>query len=568
MLARLYIRNYALIEEQELLPGKGLNILTGETGAGKSLLLGAIGLILGKRVDHSRIFNPDQKCVVEATFSELPPQTTSELEEIEAFDMEGNEILIRREISSSGKTRAFINDTPVAVAVLKSVAARLVDLHGQHENQQLLSPDNQLGLLDQYAGSTYLAFAFGKALSGVRRTRKTLTELREQEKTARQQLDYYRFQVDELDKAELDPAEEERLDEQIELFQNAEEVKAGLTFGSQALYNDEQSLYNRLSEVLHQLEKGARLNPGIKAVSDKLEEFRYGLQDAGFELDKINADIDHDPGFLQQMTERQDLYNRLKMKFSARDVEELISMREEFRTQLDAFESIEGRIGEQELDLAKQEKELIRIGLELESKRAAAIKGLEDNVNALLREVSLPNAEFRVELERNLNDEGPLDVEETRVKPLATGLNTAAFHIRTNKGMPMGPLAQIASGGEISRVMLAIKAAMAEKAELAVLIFDEIDTGISGETANKVGKVMQKLAAHYQLIAITHLPQIAGKGHSHFQIYKESDAEKTVSRVRKLEKDARILELAKMLSGEHPTASAIKNAKELISSNA
>ena len=568
MLSKLYIRNFALIREIELQLGPGLNILTGETGAGKSLLLGAIGLILGKRVDYSMIFDPDKKCIVEATFTGLPEGLLHTLRAHEDFDVEEDGLVtIRREASPSGKSRAFINDTPVSLGVLREVTGTLVDLHGQHENQRLLSPEQQTHLLDQFASVSDKVKEFAKSLKEIKGLEAELERLQNEEAQARQQQDYFAFQYKELESARLDGEDEEGLEQQLNLLGNAEGVQTTLGLATSRLYEDEQSLYSQLSELLGELEGVSGLDPEIDEQYERLSEARYTLEEASRELEKVRDRVETDPETLQAVEERVDELNRLKMKFNAQDLAELIRIRDDFGQQVGRFGSLGAEIEKVKGQIDKVEKDLAKIGLGIEKKRKSASKPLKKEIDGLLGSVGLESASFEVSIERNHQDSGRVEIEGEKVKVSPTGINQVDFRIRTNKGMPMGSLNQVASGGEISRVMLAIKAALASKAELSSLIFDEIDTGISGEVANKVGRVMRQLADNYQLIAITHLPQIAGKGHHHFKIFKEEKGNTTTTYIRPLEGDARVLELAKMLSGEHPSESAIRNAKELISSH-
>lgn len=565
MLGKLYIRNFALIEELEIQLSSGFNVLTGETGAGKSLLLGAIGLILGKRVDYSMIFQPDKKCIVEATFVNIPQGILAVLEKMEDFDLEdGPQVVIRREASGSGKSRAFINDTPVQITLLRQVTSMLVDLHGQHENQRLLSAEQQLQLLDQYAGTTKLSREFGQHLQAARSIEKQIAQLKEEEQRAREQQDYFRFQLQELEEAQLLPGEAEQLEQQLKLLSNAEEVQQSLGLATRELYDDEASVYNRLSEIGDQLERIADLDPEIRSHTDQINELRFVLEEASRSFEKVADGIETDPETLQELEERLTDLTRLLRKFNVGSVEELIAVRDKYQEKVARFDNLGSNIDGLLKDLQKYESAMVKTGLALEKKRQKAAPILKKEIDQLLFEVGLENAAFDVSIDRTGQPDGSLEIDGEKFKALTNGLNQVAFRIRTNKGMPWGNLADSASGGEVSRVMLAIKAALASKAELSVLIFDEIDTGISGEVANKVGKVMQKLSAEYQLIAITHLPQIAGKGHSHFKIYKEIEGETTVSNVRPLAQEDRILELAKMLSGENPSESALLNAKELL----
>ncbi|MEM0998366.1 MAG: DNA repair protein RecN [Bacteroidota bacterium] len=566
MLAKLFIRNYALIDTLDVELDGGFNILTGETGAGKSLLLGAIGLILGRRVDYSYIFNPDQKCIVEATFRSIPPQILADLGQMEEFDIEDAEIIVRREARANGKSRAFINDTPVSLSLLRDVTGRLVDLHGQHENQLLLSQEQQVRLLDEYAGVRDRVRDFGGLLRTEQALRKEIAQLEADEREARKQEDFVKFQFKELDEAQLDAEEEAQLEEELQTLENAEEIKESLGFATDGLYDAEESLYNRLSEIIARLQSPAQLNSAIREQYERLEEVRYAMEDAARELESTNDTIDLDPGALADMQARMDLLNRLKVKYTAADVADLIRQRDALDAQLGHFGSLGDQIAARQRELAALRQQLLAQGLKIEKARLAAAKKLKKTIDKLLHAVALEGAEFAVEVRRLPDPQGALEIEGQPHKVTPTGLNHVDFRIRTNPGMPMGPLSQVASGGEVSRVMLAIKAALAEQAELSVLIFDEIDTGISGETAQRVGAVMQQLAERYQIIAITHLPQIAGKGARHFKIFKEVIAGKTVSRLRALEPENRILELARMLSGADPTPSAIENARELISS--
>lgn len=564
MLSRLYIRNFALINESEIRFGEGLNILTGETGAGKSLLLGALGLILGKRVDYSMLFNPEEKCIVEAEFHHLPNATRKQLETFEEFDLEGESVLIRREATAAGKSRAFVNDTPVSLQTLKEVSGMLVDLHGQHENQLLLSPTEQLHLLDQYAKALPTTEQFAGLLRNARQIREKIKKVQEAEKEARKQEDYYRFQVEELDAAKLDPEEYAELEQRITRLQNAEELREALGVATDGMYDGEDSLYNRLSGFRSMLRKAAGRDEGIAQHLSTMEEIAAQLQEVSREFQSILDDLDADPEALEQAELRLDTYNRLKMKFSSTTIEGLIEMREDFRQKLNEIGSLEGELLDLQKALEKADKETIACGIALEKARQDAIPTLDAAVNQLLVEVGFQGAAFRAVLSRNEQAEGAYQLDGKKVAASPDGFNKLEFRIRTNKGVPEGNLSQTASGGEISRVMLAIKAALAGKADLAVLIFDEIDTGISGETARKVGQVMQKLGKSYQIIAITHLPQIAGMGGQHFHIYKQDEAEHTVSRIRALSANERVEELARMISGESLTESALANARELL----
>lgn len=568
MLHRLLIRNYALIAEEEMRLSAGFSVLTGETGAGKTLLVGALGLVLGRRADHSLLFSPDKKCVVEAEFTALPPRTVKELKRLETFDQEGDVVILRREISPGGSSRAFVNDTPVSLQVMREVAERLVDLHGQHENQLLLSPEQQLAVLDQFAGCAAEADAFGAQVSALRQAEQELEALNAQEAEARRQLDYLLFQLKELKAARLDPDAEEAVEKEVKLLENATGIREGLGHALNELYEDEQALYNRLASLIQRLEKLNGVSDRIATQTARLREANSILKEAAFELQDLADGVNTDPGRLEELFELQNAWNKLKLKFSVRSLAELVALQTEFQQKADEFGSLDQRIAELEKHCKMLRALLARSGAELEEKRQKAAPALAKKVLSLLKEVGLEQADFAIALTQ-VEGTGPgtVEVEGKRVRAFSTGLNKAEFRIRTNKGSALGPLSSVASGGEVSRVMLALKAALAARAELGVMVFDEIDTGISGEVARKVARVMESLAEKVQVIAITHLPQIAGRGAHHYRVVKETEGRSTVTRVQKITRPERVIEIARMLSGDPPGKSALKNAEELLSSN-
>jgi len=563
MLKHLYLKNYALFTETHIDFPAGLNILTGETGAGKSLLVGALGLINGKRADTS-VFMHEEKCVIEAIFGDLAPRIQAELDGFEEFDREGESLTIRREVRPNGKSRAFVNDTPVSLQVLRQVSALLLDMHGQHENQILLSQDKQLDLLDAYAESEAWVQVFAQKLKAAEVIRKEIDALRAQEDQAQSQLEYYQFQVQELEAADVKESEEEELEAELNLLQNSEEIREALGGAVELLYQQDTSLYSQLSEILEPLRKVEDVSTQVNEEVSRLVDVQETLKEASFAFQGMLEAVESDPERLAFIEERLAVYHKLKLKYKAKSGAELVAIYEEVKQKLDDFSSLEERITALQQQYREAQDELREAGLTLEAKRQAAKPVLEEKITALLSQVGFNKARFEVAIERLLHAEGDLELEGEVLKPGAKGLNRVYFLIQTNPGLPAGPLAQIASGGEISRVMLAIKAALAEKSEFPVLIFDEIDTGISGEIANKVGYVMQQLSRNFQILSITHLPQIAAKGHQHYQIRKQVNGERTSSTVVPLNHDERIREVAQMLSGEQPTDSAIRNAEELM----
>ena len=565
MLKALYIKNYALFEACQINFPSGLNILTGETGAGKSLLVGALGLIMGKRADSSAVFFPDTKCIVEATFGDFSRALQKKLESYEDFDFDESQLIIRREITPSGKSRAFINDTPASLQLVKEISNMLVDLHGQHENQSLLQPDQQLAVLDAYAQNQHLLSDCEKAWDKLRITRAEIQKLVQQESQAKERQDFLNFQVEELTLANLEAEEEEQLEQELNLLQNSEEIRDALAFACESLYNrEEQSVHQQMSDVLAQLQKFEEVGEEYKKQVEQLVESRELIKEASFTLQNMLDTVDSDPERLAFIEERLAVYHQLKLKYKLRSGAELVELLKKLTDQADDFASLELRIADLRKSAETQQAALLEIGLQLEEKRELAKIALEHHINRLLTEVGFKEAELQVQIDRNFQENGELEHEGKKIKGSRTGFNKATFLIRTNPGLPVGPLSQIASGGEISRVMLAIKSALADRLDFPVLIFDEIDTGISGEIAKKVGNVMQKLAERFQIISITHLPQIASKGREHFMIHKEIENGRTISSVRRLGLDERVYQLARMISGDDPSESAIKNALEMI----
>ncbi len=564
MLHHLYIRNYALFAEVAIDIPSGLIILTGETGAGKSLLVGALGLIMGKRADSSVVFREDEKCVVEARFHRLPPATKKLLLRFDEFDATEEEFIIRREISPSGKSRAFVNDTPVTLDVLKDLSTLLVDLHSQNENQSLLNSDRQRELLDIYANAQELVVDFSSLLQDCEQLRKEIQLMEAQEASSRQQLEYLRFQQQDLTQADIRTTEEQELEEELQLLQNSVEVREAVGGGAEILYHQEESVYHTLSTVLEPLKKVRAVSQVLEDEVQRLEEIGQLLKESALSLQQLLDHIESDPERLAFIEQRLATYHQLKLKYGKRDGQELVELLQEVNNKIEDFSSLEDRIREKKQSYGLACEKLGRIGLQLEEQRIAAKPILEEKILSVLRQVGFEKSRFEVAVERMTHPEGMIRLGNERLKPSSSGFNRVYFMIQTNPGMPAGPLSQVASGGEVSRVMLAIKAALADRSEFPVLIFDEIDTGISGEIANKVGLVMRQLALRFQILSITHLPQIAAKGNSHFRILKEIQANTTTSTVKAMSKEERIVEIAKMLSGEFPTDSALQNATELL----
>lgn len=564
MIRRLYVRNYALLQEAELLPKPGLNLLTGETGAGKSLLVGAIGLVLGNRADPGVLLDPDQKCIVEAAFAVANPGAIRLWLEENDLELEDGELIVRRVILPSGKSRAFVNDLPVTLEALRELTGGLVSLHGQHEGQDLVDPRRQLALLDAYAGCTAQAATFGDTLRRFREVNGALTELRAQAAEAERQYAYHRHQADELAAAQLSAEEEAALEELANRVRHAEEIQTTLLALHAQLETQDAAVLEQLSAIERELAHLAGLDKSLENVLEAYRQVRYGLADIAEELRSRAEAVELDPAEAQRVTERQDVYNTLKHKFRVQSATELLALQAEFDAKAQQFGSVDERITALADESTRLEKTLIETGLALEAARQTGAKVLEQAVQRQLAAVALPQARFRIHLERLQRPGGEIAVNGEAVAPVATGINSIRFELSTNPGLPPGPLSKIASGGEVSRVMLALKAALAERLALATLIFDEIDTGISGEVALQVGSVMEHLAEKHQLLAITHLPQIASRAGAHFEIYKAPVDGKTRSVLRELSSEERTQAVAQLLSGAQPGAAALQTARDLL----
>jgi DNA repair protein RecN (Recombination protein N) len=567
MLVRLLVQNYALIERTELHFAPGLNILTGETGAGKSLLVGALGLILGKRADTGVLQDTGQKCIVEAEFT--PPANLNTLLAEAEIDPDTDDqpidrLILRREISPSGKSRAFVNDSPVNLPNLRALVAALIDIHGQHDSVKLMDEHVQRQVLDEYGRLGTLADTFGQALNRLRAVEKKARELIEQAKQTRQQQEFFAFQVKELEAAQLTPDEEHAIDDELALLTHAELISGTLQAATLKLYDSEASVVSQLADLIRSLDKVAGLNLRVSTEVGKLHEARTLLVDAAAELTALAETIDQDPARLAYLNERQHLLFTLKSKYQASNLTELIEIRDGLTQKLREAESSDDVLQELKAERRKLIEELTRLGQELDRCRRQAAEELTARVSELLPAVGLPRVKFRVEVGLLAAPKGPVTLEGQAIQPDAHGLNTVLFRLQTNEGMAWGTLGQVGSGGEISRILLAIKAALAEKTQLSALIFDEIDTGISGEVALKVGRVMQTIAQQHQLITITHLPQIASRNGKHFFIYKLTEANQTRSLVRELTPEERRLEIAKMMSGDNPSEAILQSAAELM----
>lgn len=527
----------------------GFSIITGETGAGKSILLGALSLILGQRADTNALKEKNKKCVVEGVFNirayELQP--LFHRHELDYDD----ETILRREISASGKSRAFINDTPVNLKTMRELGLRLVDIHSQHQNLELGNQQFQLMVLDICAQAANDVKAYQQAYKTYREAIRTLNALKERAHAEASESDYHQFQYDQLEKAELQHGEQQKLEEELELLNHAEEIKVALNHCYELLNGENRAALSSIKEGAQQLEKITAFLHDSENLHQRLESAYLELKDIAEEAEQKAESIEYDPARLAFVNERLDLLYSLQQKHHVDTVDELISLRDQLEAKLQDVASFDEAIATCEKQLDDARKQVIELGQALSLKRTKAIPEVEKEVNARLTQLGMLNAKFVLALDA-LNEPGEY------------GLDNVSFLFSANKNGALCELSKVASGGEMSRLMLSLKSLISKSKALPTIIFDEIDTGISGEIAGKMGTILKEMSSGMQVINITHLPQVAAKGDSHYWVYKKDDEHETHTHIRRLDKSERVEELAKMLSGENVTAAALKNAEELL----
>jgi DNA repair protein RecN (Recombination protein N) len=549
MLQHLRIQNFALIEETEVDFSKGLTVITGETGAGKSILLGALGLTLGNRADVGSLHDKTKKCVIEAKFNIKAYQLQSFFETQE-LDFE-EVTTIRREITPEGKSRAFINDTPANLAVLKELGERLIDIHSQHETLLLKETNFQFELVDAFAQTTILFSDYKKQFSSLQKLRKQLEELSSQEIQAKKELDYFQFQFNELDEANLKIGELQALEEESETLENAEFIKSNLSKSALAINGGDENVLSALALIKQQLQSISKFGKQFSELYERINSVNIELKELANDLDGAESDVVYNNVRLEEVNAQLDKLNRLLKKHGVANEEELLKIKEDIENKLLQFSSLELQIEKTQKEIAIIEKQCKILASELSTKRQQSLSGIEQNIKTMLGSLSMANAQFKIEL--------------TQQKELSSnGLDTISFLFTANKGAEYKELHKTASGGELSRLMLCLKALLAERTALPTIIFDEIDTGVSGDVADKIGNILFAMGKTMQVITITHLPQMASKGSTHLFVFKSDTKDKTTSSIKLLTKEERIGEIAKMLSTGNPTETALKNAKELL----
>lgn len=550
MLTHLTIKNYALIEHLELDFSGHLNVITGETGAGKSILLGAIGLLLGNRADTKVLWNETEKCVAEGTFDVRSYGLKRLFAQLE-LDY-ADHTLLRREISAAGKSRAFVNDTPVTLDVMKQLGLRLMDIHSQHETLALGDRLFQLHVVDTFANNAREREAYAEQWEKTVALRQAFAQLQTEAATLRQEADFVSFQLNELREAQLREGEQEALETQTAILENAGDIKARLLAAGQWLTGGDVAVDRALAEVRTQLNGIANIKPVYQDLLARVESMRIELSDLQREIEREEEHVEANPERLVEMQARLSLIYQLQQKHRKATVDELITLQQSLQERAKQALSLDDDLARLEKECTAAEAELQKAAQALSQTRAKALTPLCRQLTELAHALGMPDA--------------VLKAEHTLREAAAHGADVIDFLFSANKGVAARSLQQVASGGEFSRLMFCVKYVLAEKTAIPTLLLDEIDSGISGEVALQMARLMQTMATEHQLITITHLPQLAAKGHAHYFVYKESAQHKTVSRIKLLNKQERVEEIAKMIAGENPSTRALASARELMSS--
>jgi DNA repair protein RecN (Recombination protein N) len=549
MLCNLVVENYALISKLEIEFRKGLTIITGETGAGKSILLGALSLILGKRADTSVLFEKEKKCIVEGTF-DITHYGLTDLFTEKGLDYD-NLPIIRREISAAGKSRAFINDVPVNLEVLTELGLKLIDIHSQHQNLNLADSVFQMKVIDSYAQNQELLDTFRLHFRMYRDIQKQYRQLADEAARSKSELDYYQFQYTQLKEAQLHEGEQEELEFELEKLTHAEEIKTGLTNAADLLQGDSNSTLQQLKDCLSAITRIKKFLHENENMSSRIESAYIEIKDVAHEIEVLNSQLYHDPDRLTQVKDRLDLLYSLEKKHRVATLSELIALRDHLNDKIEEIDSLDFNLEKLDKKLIEARAVLGECASRLTIQRRQAITPFEQRVIEMLHDVGIPNAGFSIQLEKteDFNEYGSDKIQ---------------FMFTANKNMAVQDIARVASGGELSRLMLCVKSLMSDSIGLPTIIFDEIDTGVSGEIAEKVGNIINRMAEKMQIINITHLPQVASKGKYHYLVYKTDEEKSTVTRMKLLTPHERHIEIAKMLSGEELTNAALENAKALL----
>ena len=548
MLETLFIKNYALIDEFSVQFQDGFNVISGETGAGKSIMLGGLSLILGQRADTAILNNPQIKCIIEGKFKIEEKRYKSFFQE-NNLDFE-KETILRREITPSGKSRAFINDTPVKLSILKSFCQGIIEVHSQHQSLALKDINNQLLLLDQFCRHNALLQEYKDEYSKFLQLKRQLKSLNEKGEVSLSELEFLTFQLDELENANLQEGEMQEVEDELAMLNNAEQIANVLDKGVNFLEKENGAL-DLLSEIVRDLSEISDYNKKLFEINERFEKTVIELKDISTELFSLKEQSVSNPDRLNQLNARLDIFNSLLLKHRKNLLSELVELKEDLQNRLNQLSNYDTEIENLKNEVIIQEQKIRVLSKKISKNRKSTIPDIENQIKSILKRLGMPFAVFSIEIKE-------LDILSIN------GEDEVVFLFSANKGIKAEKLSSIISGGELSRLMLAIKYISAKYQNTETLIFDEIDSGVSGEIANLMGEMMKKIGEQKQLIAVTHLPQIAAKGNQHYLIYKEIKAGTTNTLIKELKTEERINELAKLLSGEKITATAIKNAGELL----
>ncbi|SDG74187.1 DNA replication and repair protein RecN [Dyadobacter soli] len=548
MLSNLLIKNYALIKHLEMSPDPGLNIITGETGAGKSIMLGAIGLLLGNRADAKSLYDSSEKCVIEGTFNLTGYDLAPNFED-ENLDF-SEECIVRREISAAGKSRAFINDTPVNLETLRKIGMQLLDVHSQHDSILLGNNEFQLRVVDSYAENADLLKTYSADFNAYREAVKAFEELKRQASQLRKEFDYDQFLFQELNNAGLKADEQEKLEQELTILENAVEIKEKLQLAHAYLDNPENSALDLLKSAVGSLTQASRLVNEYDILRQRAQSAFIELRDLADEIDQVNGNVELDSSRTEVVQERLDLIYSLLKKHQVSTLGQLLDIEANLQGKLSIVMNLDDDLAKAEKKVAQTQEKMLAGAKKLSERRKKVTKAIEKLILDRLYELGIPNAS--------------LSIQVTETAPTPSGIDSVTFLFSGNKGIVPQELKLVASGGEFSRLMMVIKYILADKRKLPTIIFDEIDTGVSGEIAKKMGKMMQNMAINHQIIAITHLHQIASSGDAHYFVYKDHSSDRTVSRIKKLTIDERVQEIAQMIGGHNPSEAVLHNAREMI----
>ncbi|WP_436517398.1 DNA repair protein RecN [Ekhidna sp. To15] len=548
MIKSLQIKNYALIQELEMSPSPNLNIITGETGAGKSIMLGAVGLLLGKRADTKVLLDENQKCIVEGTF-DISSYTLKKIFEEEDLDYE-TECVIRREISPAGKSRAFVNDTPTNLSALKAIGEKLMDVHSQHESLQLGNNTYQLNALDAFASHPELISSYKGSFQNYSQAKKELSRLESLASQSAEDADYKQFLLNELSEAQLDDLNQEELENELEVLENAEDIKLKLSQITHMLDESEVAILQQLTESKSLINTLSSFSKELEELSNRLDSTSIELTDILAEMQRVQDKVEHDPEKIQELKDRIDLLFRLQKKHSVLTVSELIEIRNDLDKSLSQVANLDSDIAKAKAELAKTEKAMLQHAEKLTESRKLFALNFADEIEKIIHQIGIDN--------------GTVEIKIKQIEPAANGLDEIEMHFSANKGIKPQELKEVASGGEFSRLIFAVKYLIADKTAMPTIIFDEIDTGVSGEVALQMIRMMKEMSRNHQVISISHLPQFAAGGNAHYYVYKDHSSDRSVSRIKRLADQDRITEIAKMIGGENPGASAMESAKELL----